>query len=371
MVATIAHLIDTGGPGGAETVFSTLVGRLDSDRWTSIPIIPREGWLSENLRAIGNEPLIQPAERSFDIGYLARLVRLFRRLDVDLVQTHLLGSAVYGSLAARLCGLPVVATFHGLVDVSNVNRLRRLKLQFLNRTVTRTVFVSHTLNKEFAARTNIHFETGVIIPNGVEVDRYMPEQGESFIRQEFGIASDDVLVGALGNIRPAKNYHLLLRAAALLKEDSVSYHFLIVGEGHGRLLEQLLDLRAELGLEETVTFAGFRDDVERVLSGLDLYLLTSSSEGFSLSTVQALASGLPVVATRCGGPEEIITHGKHGLLVDASSPKEVAEGVRHLARNPSEAQRLAMIGQRLVRERFSVDAMVHRYEALYEDCLAQ
>lgn len=368
MPITVAHLIDTGGPGGAETVFRTLVERLDPTRWESIPVVPRSGWLDESLRDAGASPVRLASDRSFDAGYLTRLVRLLRKHRVDLIQTHLFGAAVYGNLAGRVCGLPVVSTFHGSVDVTGKGVLKRLKFQIIDRSKSRAVFVSSSLRDELARRSGLRPERSHVIHNGIDPNVFNGEADGGF-REDIGVAPEDVLVGAVGNLRPAKDYELLLRAAALLRREDIPYRFVIVGEGKGRLLERLRTLRATLGLEDVVVFAGFREDVPRVMADLDIYLLTSSSEGFSLSTVQALASRLPVVATRCGGPEEIISNGEHGLLVEPGRPEAVADAIRGLARSPHRAHKLARAGRRLVEEKFTVDRMVEAYGRLYEGCL--
>ena len=364
----IAHLIDTGGPGGAETVYSTLVERLSGRRWESVPVVPRAGWLEDSITRAGVSPVRVASEGSFDVGYLSRLVRLLRGRRVDLIHTHLFGAAVYGSLAARICRLPVVSTFHGAVDVAEQSLLQRLKFRIMERPSSRTVFVSRSLREQITARAGIRSGASHVIYNGIDPEAFSAS-GDGEFRTEVGASPDEILVGAVGNMRPAKDYSLLLRAAALLQEDDDPYRFVVVGEGQGALLERLRALRARLGLEEVVDFAGFREDIPRVLADLDVYLLTSSSEGFSLSTVQALASRLPVVATRCGGPEEIISHGVHGLLVEPGRPEAVAAAIRRLVRSPGEARALAAAGREMVEERFTVDRMVKQYERLYEECL--
>jgi hypothetical protein len=117
----VLHLIDTGGPGGAETIFLKLVQGLDPQQWESIAAVPWPGWLSDTLQSRGIEPLMVPTHGSFDLGYARRIVQLVRERRIDLIQTHLLTTAVYASLAGRFCGIPVVSTFHGTNDVSRRN----------------------------------------------------------------------------------------------------------------------------------------------------------------------------------------------------------------------------------------------------------
>lgn len=369
MTRRIVHLIDTGGPGGAETVFSTLVERLHGGAWDSVPVVPEPGWLEEHLEGSGFEPICLASRSSFDLEYLRRLVGLFRRLEADLVQTHLLGSSLYGGIAARICGIPVVSTFHGSVDIV-ANSLRdTIKKHLVLRNSGRVVFVSESLRDRFVSGESSTFSRTEVIHNGIDPEIFA-RHGDGSFRREIGVEEGQFLIGAVGNLRPVKNYELFLcTAARIRREGAGEYRFVIVGEGHGRLRERLLALREDLGLRDVVRFVGFREDVPRILADLDLYLLTSSSEGFSLSLVQAMASGLPVVSTRCGGPEEIIADGVHGRLVDGDRPEDLAEAVLVLAEDPDTARSLGGAARRHAGEVFGVERMVEAYDALYRRCL--
>ncbi len=364
----VLHLIDTGGPGGAETIFLELLRRLDPSRWASVGAVPYRDWLAGAMEEHGLEPVVLPSRGSFDFRYLAAIVRLVRKCRADLIQTHLLGSAVYGTLAGRLTGVPVVCTFHGPADIGAAERFGRPKLRIVSRWAARTVFVSDSLRAHFEGLAPFREGSAAVVPNGIDVESFAAPRDGAF-RAELGIAPDAVLIGALGNIRPSKAYPVLLRAAAALRARSSELRFVIVGETRGGPFDELLRLRAELGLAEVVTFAGFREDVPRVLASLDLFVVSSSHEGFSLSTVQALAARLPVVATRCGGPEEILEHGVTGILVERDDPEALAAGIERVALDRAGAAHLAEAGLAMVRRRFSAAAMIGRYEAIYEACL--
>jgi glycosyltransferase involved in cell wall biosynthesis len=128
-------------------------------------------------------------------------------------------------------------------------------------------------------------------------------------------------------------------------------------------------LRDKLGLTEDAVFAGARDDISEVMAAFDVYALSSRSEGFSLSTIEAMASGLPVVATRCGGPEQILDHEATGLLVENGSAETMARAIDHLRRNPAERARLGRAAREAALSRYSVEAQVRAYEDLYDHAL--
>ena len=188
------------------------------------------------------------------------------------------------------------------------------------------------------------------------------------IRREHGIPDEGILVGALGNVRAAKDFRTLLRAAAELAEDR-RLHFAVVGERTEPLYGELLQLRDQLGLSDRVSFWGFRSDVPDVMAAFDVLAISSSSEGFSLAAIQAMAAGTPVVATRSGGPEQIITDEKDGLLVPAGSPVDLAQAVRRLAKEPALGIRLADAARQTATERYSLSAMIESYQGLYLDLL--
>lgn len=365
----VLHLIDTGGPGGAETICLNLVAGLDSSRWESIPVLPERGWLWQALEDRGFRPILLPSTRAFDVGYLARLVSLGRSRRIDLFQTHLLGSAVYGAMAARLLGgIPQVSTFHGTVDVSVDDPHLRTKMRVVDRSSSRLVFVSHSLERFFARSVRMKRASAGVVYNGIDLGVFEPGEAPE-IRMEFDVEPGEILIGAVGNLRPAKAYDVLLRAMAELGEGAEVRRCLIVGEGSGPLERELRALQAELGLGDLVRFTGFRSDIARVLKALDLLVISSSSEGFSLTAVQALATGIPVVSTRCGGPEEILEGGAAGVLVERASPSALAEGIRRVCRDESLRERLVARGLEVARSRFSVERMIDGYEAIYEGLL--
>lgn len=368
----VLHTIDTTGPGGAERVFRELAVRADPARFRPHVAVNGPGWLHDDLLRHGLTPLRLPAKgETGRLGYLRALVALVRRLDIQVVQAHLLGAALYGSLTTLLTGVPVVATLHGTVDLGPAtDRLATLKCHLVGRGARRIVFVSDYLRRHFARTTPLAGRNCLRIYNGIDLARYRRADG-GHLRRELGLGPGDTLVGAVGNIRPAKGYDVLLRAAARLRGHGPRFKFVIAGDGgRGGLLDELLALRRQLGLEQDVVFLGYRDDTAALLSQLDLYVLASTSEGLSIATLEAMACAVPVVCTRSGGPEELVRHGETGLLVPPGDPEALAEALLRLAGHPAQARRLADAGQRFAHANFDVRHMVDAYGALYETLAA-
>jgi glycosyltransferase involved in cell wall biosynthesis len=306
------------------------------------------------------------AKGSMNLTYLRRLIALIRRERVTLIQSHLLGSNVYCAIAGWLTRTPVVGTFHGMVDVSPQERLRGLKRIVMSLGIDCCVLVSESLRAAIAEAGLLSTHKTRVIHNGVDIQKYAhPAPGR--LRDQLGLPRDTVLAVSIGNIRPAKGYDVLIRAAACLLPSHPHLHFVIAGHVKQDLMRELERLMADLQVQERMHFPGFVQDTAALLAQADLFVLSSTSEGFSLSTVEALASGVPAVLTRCGGPEEIATHGEHALLVEPGSAQALAGAIEELLADRQAAQRLAMQGQEMVNERFSMEAMLGAYEAAYDE----
>lgn len=361
---TILHVIDTTGPGGAETVFVELAVAVAKAGHRSIALIRGPGWVQDTLQKHGIQTFVLDCKGSFNVRFLWQLIQLIRREQVDIVQSHLLGSNVYCALAGLVARVPVVASFHGGVDVASNERFLAAKFAVINRLSRAVVAVSEALARDLVERAGLSPRKIKVIYNGVDTSRFaLPRTGD--LRRRLALPEGAVLLGALGNIRPAKAYDVLLDAFARVAQARSDVHLVIGGEGKGRLFESLRAQCQRLGLESRVHFLGFVDDPAQYLSGLDVFVLSSRSEGFSIATVQALASSLPVVATRSGGPEEILVDGKTGWLVANENPEALANGLLAVLADMSKALQVASMGREDATKRFDISAMLKAYDALY------
>jgi glycosyltransferase involved in cell wall biosynthesis len=366
---TVLHLIETSGIGGAERVVVDLVRYLDPQRWRSIVVVPDVGWLPDTLKNEGFDVVEMREHRSFDFAFLSRAIGLAHDVGAELLHSHLFGSAVRAAMLSRLSGIPAVATIHGAEDFRRTERWSAIKLAIARSGIREFVFVSEPLRQACLKPMGLREDRTRVINNGVDVGRFTSIRDPS-TRSGWDIPADAFVVGSVGRLQPVKGLQTFLEAAAILKEASSDYRFVIVGDGQPEYKRQLIALRDELGLSELVVFAGFRPDPSNAMAAFDVYTLTSRSEGFSLTTVEAMASGLPVVATRCGGPEQILADSVTGLLVENGSAAAVATAVERLRVAPAERRRLAAAARAMVSERYTVEAQVRAYEQLYERVLS-
>lgn len=364
----ILHAIDTGGSGGAETVFASIAGSLDSTRFTAIAVARHGGWLEEHLQQLAVIAKCVDTKGSFKLSYLRFLVRTISENNIDLIHSHLLGSNVYCALAARLTATPLVSVFHGLQDLDDPGMIRRIKIAAVNRYSDSIVAVSRSLKNEllsngFSQPRKIH-----VVHNGIDTAQFRPFDDGSF-RNQLGIADDTILVGAVGNIRRPKAYDVLIDAASQLIRSFPKMKIVIAGDNDSRLTIELREQIDRLGMDDHVVFLGYVPDSARLYNNLDVYVSSSTSEGFSMTCAEAMACGAPVIATRCGGPEEIIDHGVTGLLVETNDPEALAQGIRQILSDSDATQSRADAARVAVKRRFSVKSMLTAYEALYAHTL--
>ena len=361
----VMHLIDTTGPGGAETVFVQLADCMREQGFDSVVVIRGKGWVHDALVARGLSPIILDAKGSFNFAYLQALAAVVKQHNVSLIHSHLLGSNVYAAMVGLLARCPVVATYHGMVDVNPNERFRRIKRLAMRAGINRYVVVSQSLQKNILEQRLLNPTKTKVIYNGIDVARYHRSDSTA-IREQLQLPANATLIGSLGNIRPAKAYDLLVAAAAEVVKQNPNAHFVIAGDPKKSLMAELQTQIAELGLERHIHFLGFCDDSAAFLAQLDVFVLCSRSEGFSISTIEAMAAGLPVIASRCGGPEEIINHQHDGWLVENDNAAALAEGISHLLANNELAQRLALAAKSRVEAAFSGQKMLADYAELYQ-----
>lgn len=365
MGKTVLHLIDTTGPGGAETVFIQLADRLRANGYRSVVVIRGPGWVHDELHRRQLNPVVMDAKGSFAVGFLFRLIRLAKREKVELIQSHLLGSNVYAAMLGLIIRRPVVATYHGMVDINPRERFRRLKQQVMRWGISRYVAVSRSLADKIQKQGLLDVNKTQVVYNGVDPENYC-HRSERSLREDLGLEDHVKLWGCLGNVRPAKAYDVLIDAMALIQDQNPTIHVVVAGHQRASLMAELSEHMDALGVRHRFHFIGFVADSAAFLRQLDFFVLPSRSEGFSIATIEAMMAGLPIVATRCGGPEEILTHQQTGWLVDPDNPRALAEGMLKLSSDDTLARSLAAAGQYHSRASFGIDAMVTAYQEIYE-----
>jgi glycosyltransferase involved in cell wall biosynthesis len=364
----VLQFIETGGPGGAETVFVNLADGL-RDRGHEVQCLVGEGnWLPDELRRRGLTTRILSTSGSFDVALLRGLVRQIRADRVDIVHAHLFDGAIYAALAAKIAGVPCVATLHGQVDLVRSGWRGVVKQQLFGRSVTCVVTVSVSLGRTVRSQLPTPAERFRVIPNGVARPEAVPVEPASRTESEQR-ASGPVRLVAIGNIRRPKDYPVLLDAVARVHHPR-GVRLDVAGQPDSDGLFEALGRQAiALGIAKQITFHGFVADPTALLRQADCFVLSSSEEGFSLATIEAMLAGVPVVATRSGGPEEILRDGVTGLLVPIRNAEALASAIQRMLDDPVRAQQLAVAAAGDAADRYSLTTMVDSYLRLYEEIL--
>jgi glycosyltransferase involved in cell wall biosynthesis len=365
---TILHTIETGGPGGAETILLELATNLDSRRFRSLALLPGGRWLPQQLRERNIPTTIARSQAWYDLRLPTVMRQLVRQEKVDLIHSHLPDQNFYSCLVGHLTACKTVVTYHGTPGVFRNGRTRRaMKSWLVRHAATAVVVVSDYLGRVL---TQLGFPAHKIVRiyNGVDVKRFAGQAGGN-LRAELGFPANAKMVGMVANLRQSKGYQYFIQAARQVIEAIPEARFVAVGERDNTIANQLDSLIKELGLADRCVLLGFRADVPRILRDLDMFVLSSVSEGLSIATIEAMAAGKPVVVTRSGGPEEVVEEGRTGLLVPPADPSALASRICELLQRPDLAATLARNAQAEAERKFSLALMVREYESLYERCL--
>lgn len=295
-----------------------------------------------------------------DVRLVPRLCRVMRAVRPDIVHTHAWGTLVEGLVAARLCRVPIlIHGEHGTVQ----DKPYQLRVQrWAWARATQVLSVSSRLADTLARTVGFPRERIAVIRNGVDLTRFSPARRAGG-RAALALEEADVAIGTVGRLVAVKDHATFVGALAVVAREGLSFRAFIAGDGPLRAdLEALI---ARLGLASRVTLLGHRADVEHVLAGLDVFVLSSVSEGLSNTIQEALCSGVPVVATHVGGADELVDEGTTGLLVPKQDAEAMGRALVTLVRDPAARRRFAAAAAERAAREFGFDAMARGYRDLY------
>jgi glycosyltransferase involved in cell wall biosynthesis len=359
------------GGGAAQCVVDLAVGLAGVGMSPTVVCLERGGYLADELTNRG-VPVIGPIKKTGnDPTAPFRLAGILREHRVDVAHCHNWGGLVDTVLAAKLARMiPVLHTQHGLdygfshSPDHKRSRLRTAMKALACQGVTRIATVSHEVAQMVTREWRVPPSRVTVVHNGVRV----PAPGEgseirSQWRRELGVGESDVLIGTVAVFRPVKDLHTMLEATALIARETPRARLVLMGAGPQK--EELEAAVERLGLKSVVHFPGFRRDASQLLPALDVFVLSSLSEGISLALLEAMAAGVPVVATSVGGNVEILQKPASGLLVPPRSPHELAGAILSLMNDSTRRSELSAGGRQRVEEAFSLNHMIRAYGALY------
>ncbi len=314
--------------------------------------------LSKELSFVSEARTLALSRRNY-VKNLMALAEFIRKHEIEIVHAHAARDYHVAAQAARLATRSqVVLTRHALFPLGRVNK-------FLLKNTSRVIAVSQAVAESLRSNGVIEPSKITVIHNGIDIDRFTQPITDNNTRP--------IVVGTVGHLAPIKGHDVFVRAAKLISERHQDARFVIIGEdkspqrSHRKLLEDLIH---KLGLTENLTMPGWQDDIPRVLSSLTIFVSAARSEPFGLSIVEAMAAGLPIVATASEGAMEIIEDGVTGKLVPAEDPESLAKAINDLIDDPLERSRLAHNAQ-VAAQRYSLARMTSDTEQVYREVLAR
>lgn len=301
------------------------------------------------------------ASSKFDLACISSIRHYVAGQDVDIIHSHGYREDIYSLLA--FTGKKKCATNHLWKKINFTLKLYAFADALCLSKFDLIVAVSRPINQEMARLPFLRHKRLVTIPNGIDIRRFYA-RSQTTLRQDLAIPQGTVLLGTLSSLTAEKGHRYLLEALSILTKDAAEFRLLIAGEGPER--QRIGNLAKALRLTSQLTFLGTRTDTEQLLAGLDVFVLPSLSEGLPMALLEAMATGLAVVASDVGDVSQIVHHNETGFLVESGNPKALADAIRQLLNDPELRRRLGTAAAGFIRDHYSAQTMARRYCEQYE-----
>jgi L-malate glycosyltransferase len=359
----IAHFIDSLDPGGAEMMVIDICRSIG--RYGFSPVVYHFGnaWLEKRCKELDIPTVCAPgrdwfiSSKTLPLFFIA-FTRFLREQGVDLLHSHLFGAITGASVPARCAGIPHVGTLHDLYTIEEKRRRVRW-LQLASLLGTQLVAVTRQI-KDYLDRTaDFNRRPIATIVNGVDTVRFATKVD----RKQSGICSDHTVFICVGRLERIKGHDVLLRAFKKMAANKLN-HLLIVGDGPCR--EEIEHQVTKSGLQDRVRLLGHRDDIPQLLAASDCFVLSSRSEGLSCSIIEAMAAGLPIIATDVGGNKDLVEDGVNGYLVPSENEELLSRSMDAMSADRPLAKIFGARSLEKARLHFSLEATVKSYVGIYE-----
>lgn len=368
----ILHIYQNSKIGGVQQQLLSLLKAYSRERFNPIfcCLGPKEE-IGKEIEETKIEfiPLNKLRYNRFSLGIVLELYRLMKKKQIHVVRTHRYRSNLYGRLAAFLAGVPVIiASVHDNYRTDKRPK-RRIMNRILSKITDKIVAVSEDVKEDIIRYDSINPSKIDVIPNGIDVERFNPEKNTTDIRKEFSLEDDDIVIGFIGRIVPAKGLKYLLNALPYLKEEFKSIKLLIVGEGS--LVEELKERAKKNNIFDNILFTGRRRDIPEILASINIFVMPSIAEGLPNALLEAMAMGKPIVTTEVGGIPEIVKNGFNGLLVPPRDTLSLSKAIKELISNDRLAAKLGQAARDLVHDNLSIKAIAQKWQSLYLSILKE
>lgn len=367
---------------GAEKVLINILENIDASRFQPVLCCPC-GELGDQISRNGinfypcNIPTLKKTYNPFSWGYFLyrniaitiRLVRIIRKEEIDIIYANSFIACLFCCLAAKLFKAPMIWHMHDLIKCNSVNKIFvRLSSKF-----SKTIIATTQVMKDSLILCGADEEKIEVVYNGIDPAQYDVTKVDKIrFKRELGLSPETALVGIVGQLTPWKGHREFLQAASITIRELPDVRFLIVGDSRlgddNTYCQQLEDWVMELGLKDSVIFTGFRKDIDNVIGSLDILVNASWSEPFGMTIIEAMAIGVPVVATKAGGVSEIIDDGINGMLFDVGDTEQLAQKWIDLLRQTDILKSIRCKASDIFYERFLLSEQLNKIESIISNC---
>lgn len=362
----LMYIIESMNNGGAEMLAIRLSDKIDHDLFNPVICsLSDSGPLKEVIKEKGIAHVSLGKGSGKDLKLAYRLRRLLKEKDIHIVHTHNQGPLIYASLAMRF--LPKKK----LVHTEHINMETEISYSARHKTYQKILFrfldgfisIAMHLTNYFCANYGLRPEKVVTIPNGINVEEFTRIEKTRYLLDELALPDDTLLIGNISALRAQKDQITLLKAMEIIKVSLPKAKLIIAGDGDKA--SELKEYSRTHDLDDSVYFLGYRSDTDKILSSLDIFVLPSLYEGLPLCLLEAMAAGIPVVATDVMGSNELVEAGENGLLSPAKSPEDLAENIITVLTDQKIAQHLKDNGRNSVMNKYNFDTNMRKYEDFY------
>ncbi|MBN1559559.1 glycosyltransferase [candidate division KSB1 bacterium] len=365
MKIKVLQLVEGFNFGGAETKLLELVKHMDVERFeTTIISLGLGNEIEELFHQLDCRVLTFQRQKQVDFRLLRRIRDFIRAEHIDIVMTTLFYADVLGAMAGHSGGAKGVFSWETISSPKWLAPHRFWSYRYAIRRADKVISVSQATAEWLVQKRKVAAEKVMIIPYGVDLAKFNPAI-KAVHRKDIGAGDDDIVIGQVARLDEQKGHTYLIDAASMIIALQPRAKFVLVGDGP--LRSQLMHKVDQAGLHDFFIFLGFRQDVPDLLPLFDLFVLPSLYEGLPNVVLEAMACGLPVVATPVDGTKEAVVDGETGLLVPVADPQRLARSILKIIGSDGLKERLGVAGRHRVENQFSLERQVQRFENLYED----
>ncbi len=361
----IAHITFNMEIGGAEQVICNLIEHTDPSKY-EVSILCLEqpvGAFGKHLQKKGYQVTAFSRNPGLDFSLIKNIRDHIRLHNTDVLHCHQYTPYFYGIMSAAFTRCRVIFTEHGRF-YPDIRKLKRVLLNPLLSLFTHGITAISAATRDALVRfENFPKHKIKVVYNGIDDARYLLPP-DSSLKVSLGIPENAYILGTVARLDPIKNQRMMIKALNIVRQNYPETFLIIVGDGPERgSLKQLVE---KLRLSSHVLFTGFREDTHFFYKIMDIFLLTSFSEGTAMTLLEAMATGLPCIATDVGGNPEIVNDRETGFLIPSDEENTLAEKISQLFSDKEQMKKMGKAGRRRFEENFTVEKMVRSYQAMYE-----